>query len=146
MMVLPASGTDSTSTSARSSSSSASRSIRVWRAPGDGPVQNRHIEVLLLGLDPARAGPGGGLDRDDAAVLRHIGGELPGTDGVGHAHDILLVGGDQGPQHQAIGDPIDHRQVAQGLAADLGHTLTGDQRIDFQLLRQRDQPPAASCA
>ncbi|MNV97306.1 hypothetical protein D3C71_1924110 [compost metagenome] len=73
-----------------------------------------------------------GVHRDDPAVLRHVPGEVGGADFVGQVDDVLLVTGDQRAQYQLVRHAVDHRQVRQRLAGNLGDRLTGDQRLDLQ--------------
>src|SRR5690606_39407879 len=84
-------------------------------------VEHRHVELLLLVLDAVAAGTGGRVHRNHPAVLRHVLGELGGTDAVGGVDDVLLVGGDQRAQHESLGDAIGHRGVGRiGRAAGRG--------------------------
>src|SRR5690606_23438870 len=83
---------------------------------------------------PVAARAGGRVDRDHAAVLGHVLGELGGADLRRGIDDVLLVAGDQRTHHQHVGGRVDHRQVGQGLAGHLADRLAGHQGLDLQTL------------
>ncbi|MNF82529.1 hypothetical protein D3C84_648370 [compost metagenome] len=71
-------------------------------------LEYRHIEFFLFMLDAIALGRGLRIDRDDAAVFRHVPGEIGGADFVGQVDDVLLVAGDQRAQYQLVSHAIDH--------------------------------------
>ena len=105
------------------------------------PIQNGKIKLGLLGQHLVQPR----LDRrfvgDDPAVLRHGLGKFQGTDGPGLVDDVLLVGGDQRPQDQGLGNPVDDRQIGQRLAGDLAQALAGHQGFNPQILGQTGSHP-----
>ncbi|MCY1465511.1 hypothetical protein D9M71_836660 [compost metagenome] len=59
-------------------------------------------------LDAIALGRGLRIDRDDAAVFRHVPGEIGGADFDCRVDNVLLVTGDQRAQYQLFGHAVDH--------------------------------------
>ena len=82
----------------------------------DGLVEYREVELLLLLLYSPQIRMYGRLLRDHSAVLRHGGGQLLGPNLPALVDDVLLVHGDERAEYKDWRNPVNHREVGDGLA------------------------------
>ncbi len=100
----------------------------------DGGGEDAGVEPGFLSQDVVEARVGGGLARNDRAVLADLGREIVGSDDPGLGDDLVLVVSDQRPQdgqRRALGDD---RKILEGLGGDLADGFAGDDRAGVPAL------------